>query len=233
MTGAEGGVAAKLRKDFASTMINIYCICHRLALAYADTGDYYKFINSFEENLIKLSKFFKNSSKRLKIYVRIALKCKEFDTMSNKRQKNMVKRVKKARRNRWLSLHAGVDAVYDEYEGIVKTLQEIQFDRSSGSLAIGLLKKIKDHKFLGTLFLLKYMLPNLSALSKTFQTGSLNFSRITPSINRCKTKIQEIEQNGKVWDELEKDFGGRLRSLNITLTDIQESRIKSLSEIVW
>ena len=68
------------------------------------------------------------------------------------------------------------------------------------------------------------MLPNLSALSKTFQTGSLNFSRIIPSINRCKTKIQEIEQNGKVWDELEKDLGGRLRSL----TDIQESRIKSL-----
>ena len=71
------------------------------------------------------------------------------------------------------------------------------------------------------------MLPNLSALNKTFQTGSLNFSRIIPSINRYKTKIQEIEQNGKVWDEREKDLGGRLRSLNITLTDIQESRIKS------
>ena len=73
------------------------------------------------------------------------------------------------------------------------------------------------------------MLLNLSALSKTFQTGSPNFSRITPSIKRCKTKIQEIEQNGKVWDELEKDLGGRLRSLNITLTDIQESRMKSLA----
>ena len=73
------------------------------------------------------------------------------------------------------------------------------------------------------------MLPNLSALSKTFQTGSLNFSRIIPSINRCKTNIQKIEQNGKVWDELEKDLGGRLRSLNITLTDIQESRFKSFA----
>ena len=148
MTGAEGGVAAKLKKDFASTMINIHCMCHRLALACVDTGADYKFINSFEENLIKLWKFYKNSSKRLKIYVRIALKRKEFDTMSNKRQKNIVKRVKKACRTRWLSLHAGVDTVYDEYEGIVKTLQKIQFDRSSVSLAIGLLKKIKDHEFL-------------------------------------------------------------------------------------
>ena len=115
MTGAEGGVAGKLRKDFASTMINIHCICHQLALACADTSADYKFINSFEENLIKRWKFFKNSSKRLKIYVRIALKCKEFDTMPNKRQKNIIKRVKKACRTRWLSLHAGVDAVYDEY----------------------------------------------------------------------------------------------------------------------
>ena len=45
MTGAEGGVAAKLRKDFASKMINIHCICHRFALTCADTGDDYKFIN--------------------------------------------------------------------------------------------------------------------------------------------------------------------------------------------
>ena len=96
MTGAAGGVAANLRKDFASTMINIHCICHRLALACADTGDDYKFINSFEENLIKLWEFFKNSSKRLKIYVRIALKYKEFDTMSNNRKKKHRKESKKS-----------------------------------------------------------------------------------------------------------------------------------------
>ena len=51
MTGAKGGVAAKLRKDFASTMINIHCICHRLALACADTGDDYKFINTSHRSI--------------------------------------------------------------------------------------------------------------------------------------------------------------------------------------
>ena len=44
MTGKKGGVATKLRKEFAKTMINIHCICHRLALACADTGDDFKFI---------------------------------------------------------------------------------------------------------------------------------------------------------------------------------------------
>ena len=37
----------------------------------------------------------------------------------------------------------------------------------------------------------------LSALSKISLAGSLIFSRIIPSINRYKTKIQEIEKNGK------------------------------------
>ena len=72
------------------------------------------------------------------------------------------------------------------------------------------------------------MLPNLSALSKTFQIGSLNYFRIKHAINRCKTKIQEIERKGDVWAELEKDLKGRLKSLEISLTEYQEKRIKSL-----
>ena len=87
MAGANAGVATKLREEYSKSMINIHCICHNLALACADTGDDYKFIRSFEENLIELWKFFKNLPKRLKIYIRIALKSKEFDTMSNNRQK--------------------------------------------------------------------------------------------------------------------------------------------------
>ena len=115
-----------LLNDFTSSMVNVHCICHRLALACADTGDDYKFINSFETNPIELSKFFKNSSKRLKIYIRTTLKCKEFDTLSNKCQKNIVKKVKKPFRTRWLSLHDGVNTVFDKYEGLVKTLLKIQ-----------------------------------------------------------------------------------------------------------
>ena len=60
MTGSKGGIAFKPRNDFSSTIINMHCICHRLAFASADTGDDYKFMNSFETNLIELSKFFKN-----------------------------------------------------------------------------------------------------------------------------------------------------------------------------
>ena len=109
------GVASKLQNDFSSTMINMHCICHCLALLCADAGDDYQFINSFETNLIEIWEFIENSSKRLQIYIRTTLKCKQFYALSNKRQKNIVKKVKKACMTPWLSLHAGVTAVFDEY----------------------------------------------------------------------------------------------------------------------
>ena len=58
--------------------------------------------------------------------------------------------MKKACRTGWLSLHAGVHADLEEYEGLVISLQKMQSDKASGPVATGLLKKIKHHEFLGT-----------------------------------------------------------------------------------
>ena len=54
MVGKKGGVATNLREQFASTIINIHCICHILALACGHTGDESKLVNSFEETMISL-----------------------------------------------------------------------------------------------------------------------------------------------------------------------------------
>ena len=70
-------------------------------------------------------------------------------------------------------------------------------EKCSGPLAGGLLKKITNYEFLGTLYLLKHMLPNLTALSKVFQTGSLNFAMITPSLTKCKAKLEEVAEKGQ------------------------------------
>ena len=161
------------------------------------------------------------------IYVKVALKSKEFDSLTNKGKKKIVKRVKKACRTRWLSLHAGVDAVFEEYEGLINALKVLQSDKSSGPTATGLLKKINNYEFLGTIYMLKHILPNLSALSKTFQTGSLNFSRIIPSINKCKGKIQEVVKDGRVLKQLNDDLNGRLKGLDMTLKESEVNRIES------
>ena len=105
-------------------------------------------------------------------------------------------------RTRWLSLHASVDSLFEEYVGMIHALWFMKDNPAvGGATAAGLLKKIDSVKFLGVLYMLKYMLPHLSALSKTFQTGTLNFSRMVPSIEKTKHKIQEVadKKNKTIW----------------------------------
>ena len=75
MTGGNTGVAARLRQhQVLKCMLNVHCICHRLALACADSSDQLTFLKEFETTLIQLWAFFKNSPKRLNIYTKTALK---------------------------------------------------------------------------------------------------------------------------------------------------------------
>ena len=67
MVGKKGGVAIKLKTQSASKKCNI----HRLALACADTDGDYKFIRNVKEILVELWRFFKNSPKRLHIYMKV------------------------------------------------------------------------------------------------------------------------------------------------------------------
>ena len=50
----------------------------------------------------------------------------------------------------------------------------------------GLLKKTDNVRFIGTLYILRELLPELSTLSKTFQTGSFNFSRVAEALRKLK-----------------------------------------------
>jgi hypothetical protein len=212
-TGRREGVAVLFRKqEQCKNMINIHCICHRLALACADAGDDLLFVKDFELTLTQLWDFFKKSPKRLKIYVKVAMNFRSFDTLSKRKSclklvkswsvcLKLVKSLKRAVRTRWLSLHASVDSLFEEYVGMIHALRFMKDNPAvGGATAAGLLKKIDSVKFLGVLYMLKYMLPHLSALSKTFQTGTLNFSRMVPSIEKTKHKIQEVADKKKtIW----------------------------------
>ena len=75
MTDAEDGVAAKFREinDF-KTMINVHYICHRLALACSGTRGELQIVKDFELTMTQLWKFFKDSPKRIKLYM-LELQC--------------------------------------------------------------------------------------------------------------------------------------------------------------
>ena len=229
MTGKKGGVAAKFKQDErCENMLDIHCICHRLALACCDSGDELKFVKEFELTMLQLWSFFKNSSKRLKTYIKVAMKMKEFDRLPKKDQKRMVKRVKKACRTRWLSLQAAVDSVYSEYIGILQTLRVLKDEAMpTGASAKGLLKKMNSLSFLSVLYMLKSMLPHLTALSKTFQKGELNFSRITPNIEKTKFQINQVSQQNEPVARLKEDLQNHLSVCEITIND---EKVKSITK---
>lgn len=65
--------------------------------------------------------------------------------------------------------------------------------QDSDAATSGFLQKLKQVKFLGTIYILAEVLPKLSALSKAFQAGKFNFSAILPAIAHTKLQLETIK----------------------------------------
>jgi hypothetical protein len=102
MTGKKNGVAVQLRRE-CKLMLNVHCICHRLALSCGDANDHVSYIKTVEKVLLQLWTFFKNSAKRSAAYAKAAVAAKALVVPNNKSKKVIAKKVKKACRTRWLS----------------------------------------------------------------------------------------------------------------------------------
>ena len=128
--------------------LNIHCICHRLALGSSDAGDEFKLVKGFELTMLQLWRFFKNSPKRLKVYIKVAMQMKEFDDLPKNDQKRLVKRVKKACRTRWSGLQASMDTVCCVFTGLLQILRVLNDVATSGGASVkGLLNKMNSQDF--------------------------------------------------------------------------------------
>ena len=97
---------------------------------------------------------------------------------------------------------------------LLETFNILEIEGGSGSsMAKGFSKPLKSSKFIGMLHKLKVMLPSLTALSKTFQTEAINFSTITPNIEKAKSKLRQILDEQKPL-LLKSDIKNRLQKSN-------------------
>lgn len=167
MVGKRSGVAARLR-DKNSVLLNVHCVCHRLALSCTDSNESISYVKSVEILLRQLWQLFENSPKKMATYLKVQ-KAIKLITLGDKASKIIGKRLKKACRTRWLSLEASVRAVYGEFETILQTRNTLEKDNDDAA-ACGLLKTTV--KFLGTIYILKDILPILADLSRHFQADS-------------------------------------------------------------
>ena len=165
MVGKENGVAAKLKRE-AKMLLNVHCICHRLALACEDANDHISYIKTVEKVLIQLWSFFHNSGKCTAAYTKAVIASAELQ-ISHSVKKRVVNRVKKATQTRWLSTESTVDGIFLNFVPLIQTLQI--YSNDSDPVAINLITQIKSKKFLGAVYLLHEVLPILSHLSQPFR----------------------------------------------------------------
>ena len=118
MTGKQNGVAALLRKEHPG-IINIHCICYKLALACADTKTELKDIDLAQLTLQQLWKFFQNSPKRTSVYLKVQEGTKNLKLNQSSR-KVVAKRLFFS-----LSFDLSVKAIFEDYAPVLQTLSQL------------------------------------------------------------------------------------------------------------
>ena len=105
-----------------------------------------------------------------------------------------------------------------------------------GASAKGLLNKMNCQDFLSVFYMLKFILPHLTVLSKTFQKGEINVSWIAPNIEKTKFKINQVTQQSEPLKQLKKDAANCFSACEITINKEKITRqysnsiIKNLEE---
>lgn len=229
MTGKRNGVAAFLRRE-CKLLLNVHCICHRLALACGDANDHVAYIQTVEKILVQLWSFFKNSAKKSVSFAKASIAAKSV-IVPNAAKKTISRTFKKACRTRWLSTERSISGVFEDFIPLSQTLRVYKEDNDCTT--IGLLKHVANSKFLSTVYLLHEVLPALSHLNKAFQRGNISFSAIDPAIKYTIDQINEIAANlnQKHLESLKKDLGegGRLVSTELTLISSSEVYLRNLT----
>lgn len=228
MTGKTNGVAAQLRKE-SPLLLNVHCICHRLALACGDANNDVSYIKTVEKILTQLWSFFDNSAKRTAAYGKAVMAIKEVN-LPAKGRKKVAKSFKKACRTRWLSMDKAIEGVHEDFEALCQTLRVMKED--GDALATGLLKQIGNIKFLSAVYLLHAVLPALAHLSRAFQKGNVSFAAITPAIQYTVDTLQDVALTNKPLESLKQDLGqgGRLSNCDLHLTVFQEQSLATLTQ---
>ena len=126
--------------------------------------------------------------------------------------------LQKACKTRWLSIEASVSSALQNIIPVLLTLKALD----TNPTALGLYKKMRSSKFMYDLYVLNIILPILSWLSRTFQTGALNFSCIMPAIVSCKNQIEQVQDPiQQVKEDIQ--TGGKLANLEITMSKYEET----------
>lgn len=92
-----------------------------------------------------------------------------------------------------MSFHKSVEMVFTDFYAIIEILEQLKTE-PAGSVADGLPKRMKNVKFIGTIYILHNALPVLSQLSKYFQQRNVNFSHLLPTVKATHAKLNRLKR---------------------------------------
>ena len=222
MTGARNGVGARLQA-MCPHLVRIHCINHRLALACGDANDQVKFITTIESTLTQLWKWLEYP-KRCSAYIKVCENLRKIQ-VTDTQKKSLAIKVQRACRTRWLSTGQSVSSVCSNLVALMHTLRKFQ---EHDATADGLIKRMNNVKFVGTLVLLNEVLPHLNTLSKVFQQNKMHYSAIQPSLECTKRMISEVKALMKPLAVLKEALETRYKDLELTLYSSQEQVLVNL-----
>lgn len=196
MLRRNNGVAAKL-KAIVPSVIVFHCVCHRLALAYADSNKELSYIEKVTSYLTELWKLFEYSNQKMAVFMKTQLNLCNLQLLPNVKRKT-AKKIKKASKTRWLSTDSAIKSAVENYPAIIQTLVKLE---EKCATSAGLLRHMNTSKFLSKLYLLHAVLPKLSDVSKAFQRSVVNFSRMKPCLDSAKAALKALQTSQSPVDD--------------------------------
>jgi hypothetical protein len=183
MTGKESGVCVRLRRAFSPHSVAVHCLAHRLALAYSDAASDVRYVNDLKSNINKLYAFFSTS----------AVRQGKLEAMYTVLGDPSIK-LKSNIDIRWLLLNNAIQAIYQTYGSITRTLLDEAIDNKNAT-ASGMHKFLTTFKFVAFLCLLVDVLNVLTKLSKTLQTRDFLYAYVKPKIAIAIGEIKGMKLN--------------------------------------
>ena len=184
--GKKLGVLARLKKH-APHSVFVHCHCHKLQLACIQSANSTEGIKHVYTTLTTLWKFFHYSPKGCQ-------NLKEIQKVLDIPELKIVK----PSDTRLLSHEKCVSTVKKYYGAIVSALETI-YQESHESEALGISKILSKPSTLFAIYLLDYILPEVSKLSKSLQTEKLDLSIISSLVDATLHTLEDVLQPAAKW----------------------------------
>ena len=180
MKGKKGGVQAKIKAIYHNAHF-IHCYAHQLNLIMKHAASITRDSRIFFSNILSVPAFFSRSPQRLSILT-----------------KHMSTSIPRPSSTRWNFNIRTVNKVYENLQPLQNCLAEIQSTSNTDqtiSEATGLLRSLKDEKFMFWLELFHQIMPHVEIIYNQMQSRDIDAFKVHEYLSNFKYSILEIRNS--------------------------------------